>query len=119
MDLLLKKIKASTLVETMVAMTIISLVTGFSMVIFLQVSAPGSAVQPLLSAQQISGEMMDTLNVNWLKSEILKKEINHGNLNYITSTEKIKPSLIKVEIEVTDVGGKIIYSRKRLIHATD
>ena len=119
MAALLKKIPATTLVETLVAMTIITLVTGFSMVIFLMVSAPDSSVGPLLQAQQTSSEMMDTLNPNHIRVKNTGSSIQVGNLWYAKKVSRRDRDLFQVEIEVMDNNEKSIYTRKRLIYASE
>ncbi len=119
MGILLKKIKATTLVETLVAMTIITLVTCFSMVIFLMVSAPASSIGPLLQAQQTSAEMMDTINPNHIKVKNVGAPIQVGNLWYSKTINKRETELFQVQIEVSDNNEKSIYTRKRLIYVPD
>lgn len=118
MAVLLKKISGSTLVETLVAMTIITLVTGFSMVIFLAVYAPGSSIGPLLKAQQISAEIMDTINTEQLQINpsaysLVQKE----NLWFEKSISQRDQELFEVVVEVRDNNDKPIYTRKRLMYA--
>lgn len=119
MAILLKKVKGTTLVETLVAMTIISLVTGFSMVIFLMVSSPGSSIGPLLQAQQTSAEMLDTLNPNHLKVNKVGTPIQVGNLWYNKTIFRRETNLFQVQIEVMDNNEKSIYVRKKLVYAAE
>lgn len=117
MAAILKKIKATTLVETLVAMTIITLVTGFSMVIFLMVSSPGSSMRPLLMAQQYSGEMMDSLNANQPLSRSQNLSLNKANLLFERNIVRVADDLVEVQIEVRDNSGKPLYKRKRIFYA--
>lgn len=114
---LLKKLKAGTLVETLVAITLISLTTGFAMVIFLMVSSPGSSIGPLMQAQQRSAEMLDTINPLHLGDPSRRFfEVNTTNLTYIKTVSEKSNDLYEVHIEVKDNNDKVIYTRKRLMY---
>lgn len=107
------RIKAGTLVETIVAATIISLVTGMGMSVFLLVSSPSSSTQSLLDAQQKSGEMLDTLSGFNLKSTE-GFEFRENGLNYLGEIKALSEDLYSVELNVMDPKDRVIYCRNRL-----
>ncbi|MGB0177135.1 MAG: hypothetical protein ACPF9D_08210 [Owenweeksia sp.] len=117
MAILLKKIKATTLVETLVAMTILSLVSGMAMVIFMQVSAPASSVTYLMEAQQRSAEMMDTLSSDYLygKSGIII-DLETDKLYYEGEILEYADELFQVQLNVLDNNGRQVYQRRRLYY---
>ncbi len=115
---ILVKLRSSTLVETLVAMTIVSLVSGFSMMIFMATNTPSSSMETLLKAQQISSEMADSTNQNYFNLlSGLALQVESENLNLIRSVVHKNESLFELKIEVTDNKDRLIYTRKRLIYA--
>lgn len=107
------KIKAGTLVETIVAATIISLVTGMGMSVFLLVSSPSSSTQSLFDAQQKSGEILDTLSGFSLKN-LEDFESQENGLIYYGEINSLSEDLYRVEMSVRDPKERVIYSRNRL-----
>lgn len=114
MALVLKKIKATTLVETLVSMTIISLVAGMAMLIFWQVSSPGSSIRELLLAQQKSGELVDELI---RENGVYERTLLYSNLSFEQRLVDLGDNLKQVEIDVFDNQGKRVYHRKRVFYA--
>ena len=117
MGTLLKKIKATTLVETLVAMTVLSLVSGMAMVIFMQVSAPSSSVTYLIEAQQRSAEMLDTLSSDYLKSRSgALIDLETDKLYYEGYVAEYGDEVVQVELNVLDNNGRQVYQRRRLYY---
>lgn len=112
------KVNAGTLIETIVAATLISLATGLGLSIFLLVSSPASSTQFLLNAQEKSGEILDTLSDYTLKN---KKKIywDESGLNFTGKVIKLADDLYSVEMNVKDRKHRLIYNRKRLFKLYD
>lgn len=114
----MKRLKGSTLVEVLVAMTIISLVAGLSMIIFFQVSGPASSVGSLLEAQQHTSEILDTVSAGWMR--------NHEEY-WITSDatethlwmEPLQRDMQRLTLEVLDNQKRVIYQRSRCYYIYD
>lgn len=122
MGCLLNKIRATTLVETLVAMTLLSLVSGLAMIIFMQISAPASSTGFLLAAQQRSAEMLDTLQPGYLeRQQDVFIEISAGPLYYQGRIDAYTDEVVQVEMNVTDNNNRQIYQRRRLyyLHETN
>ena len=117
MAALVKKIKATTLVETLVAMTVLSLVSGMAMIIFMQVSAPSSSVVYLMEAQQRSAEVMDTLSGDYLRGrQGIILEWDTDKLHYKGSLSEYARQVVQVELNVLDNRGRQVYQRRRLYY---
>ena len=117
MATLVKKIKATTLVETLVAMTVLSLVSGMAMIIFIQASAPASSVVYLMEAQQRSAEVMDTLSGGYLEGKrgrVLEWETD--KLYYEGELLEYAEEVVQVELNVLDNRGRQVYQRRRLYY---
>lgn len=120
MAVMVKKIKATTLVETLVAMTVLSLVSGMAMVIFIQVSSPASSVVYLMEAQQHSAEVMDTLSGDYLKGKrgiVLEWETD--KLYYQGELLEYGDEVVQVELNVMDNRGRQVYQRRRLYYVNE
>jgi len=115
MGLLNVKIKATTLVETLVALTIISLVAGFAVSIFLKLSRPSNSPVSLLMAQQRTAEIMDTSRAIY-RNEFFGYQFQSDNLFYTLTPVEYDGSLRHINIEVTDNSGHLVYERNRLIY---
>lgn len=115
MAVMRKKLKGATLVETQVAMTIITLAAGFAVSIFLMLSRPFLSTGSLTEAQQRSAEIMDT-STFILENGFYGREINIGHLNYRVSSFDYALNLREITIEVVDIENKMLYSRKRLFY---
>lgn len=109
------KIKGSTLVEVLVAMTIISLVAGLSMVIFFQVSGPSSSIRSLVFAQQKTSEVMDTVSSGWIGKQS-EKWIEFQEFDLKLSTRWIEKNLSELTIEAVDNHERTIYQRNRIFY---
>tara|TARA_R110002072_G_scaffold202476_1_gene360347 strand:- start:2129 stop:2482 length:354 start_codon:yes stop_codon:yes gene_type:complete len=108
-----KKVKASSLVETIVAATIISLVTGMGMSVFLLVSSPSSSTQSLLDAQEISAEILDTISsISLKKHEYF--EYKEKGLAFEGEIKSLSEDLYSVEILALNPKGRRVYTRNRL-----
>ncbi len=114
---LLKKIRATTLVETLVSMTVLSLVSGMAMIIFMQVSAPASSVTHLAEAQQRSAEIMDTLKAQSLHNRLgIWLGLETERLYFEGEVTEYAPELVEVQLNVLDNKGRQIYQRRRLYY---
>lgn len=109
------KIKAATLVETIVALTILSLVSGFAIVIFLNVSGPGSSIEAMVRAQQKTAEIMDSLEINARIPEVYI-DLQQENLYYEGYAEEYEPGIWQMHLTVKDNEQRTIYTRKRLFY---
>lgn len=110
-----RKIKGSTLVEVLVAMTIISLVAGLSMVIFFQVSGPSSSIRSLVFAQQKTSEIMDTVSQKWMMTHP-EKWIEFQEFDIKLTTRWVESNLNELSIEAVDNHERIIYQRSRIFY---
>ena len=114
----MKKLRGSTLVEVLVAMTIISLVAGLSMVIFFQVSGPASSVDSLLKAQQHTSEILDTVGTDWMR-----RHKEYWITNKATEThlwiEPLQRDMQRLTLEVLDNQKRVIYQRSRCYYIYD
>lgn len=114
----MRGLKGSTLVEVLVAMTIISLVAGLSMVIFFQVSRPASSMRSLLEAQQHTSEILDTISTDWMRRH---KEF--WITNEATETrlwmEPLQRDMQRLTLEVLDNQKRVIYQRSRCYYIYD
>jgi hypothetical protein len=109
------KLKATTLVETIVAITILSLVSALAIMIFLMVSKPSSNSGSLLLAQQKSREVFNEMD-NTTLQEALPIEWKLQNLNFYVSFSDYAEQLREVEIEVKDNEERTIYVRKQVFY---
>ncbi len=107
------KLKASSLVETIVAATIITLVTGLGMSIFVMVSSPASSSRSLLTAQQKSGEILDTISPESIR-KLENIEYYQNGLEYFVEIEELSLDLFNLSLEVQDTKGRIFYTRNRI-----
>ncbi|QNR23224.1 type II secretion system protein [Croceimicrobium hydrocarbonivorans] len=74
------KLEASTLVENLVAMTVISLVLGFGMMIFLRLNGPGGTNQRLAEVQQVASQYFQKQELDF-KLEYLPPDISGWTLS--------------------------------------
>lgn len=116
MVLVNKKIMSSTLVEVLVAMTIISLVAGLSMVIFLQVSGPSSSIRSLVLAQQKTSEVMDTVSPGWILKRT-EKWIEFQEFDLKFTVRMVGKNLSELTVEAVDNQERTIYQRNRVFYA--
>ncbi len=109
------KLPAATLVETLTAATILSLVASLGIMVFLRLSTPASNGAVLLEAEAKSYAMTP---VGFF---CLDKEENR-----ITDTERLffksnwsdrSVNLRELLVTVEDNDGRVIYTRKRLYYA--
>lgn len=102
--------------ETLVSLSIISLVAALAVVIFWQVSSPRSSGRDLLIAQQKTAEVVDKA----AKSNDLAKLNGHiqsyQSLRLESSVKDIKPGLQQLVVEAYDNEGKLVYTRKRMFY---
>ncbi len=115
MDPLKNSLKAATLVETLVALTIISLVAGFADSIFLRLSRPSNTASSLLMAQQYTAEILDTSR-SLYREDFYGLQFKRSNLNYTLVTSPYGEDLRMVDIRVRDNSGFEVYQRRRLIY---
>lgn len=115
MVLVRKKITSSTLVEVLVAMTIISLVAGLSMVIFFQVSGPSSSIRSLVYAQQKTSEVMDTVSPDWILKRT-EKWIEFQEFDLKLTAQMVGENLSELTVEAVDNHERTIYQRNRLFY---
>lgn len=115
MVLVKRKIKGSTLVEVLVAMTIISLVAGLSMIIFFQVSGPSSSIRSLVFAQQKTSEVMDTVSPKWILQHS-DKWLEFQEFDLKLTTRWMEKSLNELTIEAVDNHERTIYQRNRIFY---
>ena len=112
------KLKASTLVETLVAMSILSIVAALAISIFLAVSSPMSSSSKLMNAQQKSAEIMDTIGPLYLTMNSTD-DFTLINLNYRVNVSDYSQSIKKVEVEVSDNEDRTLYTRRRLFYINE
>jgi hypothetical protein len=110
----IKKLQAATLVETLTAATILSIVAGLGMMLFLRLSSPSSNGGFLLAAEQQSYALFEA-GVFCTEEERRDLETQHLSFSGVWSqrSEHIK----QFQVEVYDVQGNILYTRKRLYYA--
>lgn len=111
----LKKIKSATLVETIVAMSILSVVSGMAIMVFLMVSKPSSSSGSMILAQQKSAEILDTIQNGFVKRGLPFSWEVH-NLQLETSITDYAENIREVEVEVKDNEQRLIYTRRRLYY---
>lgn len=109
------KLKSSTLVETLVAVTVLSIVAALSIGVFLAISTPGSSSGSMMMAQQKSSEMLDTIS-SYSLTQNDEISISIENLNYRVSFADYQTNVKKAEVEVLDNRGRLVYTRQRLYY---
>ncbi len=111
----MKKVRASTLVETLVAAAILSIVAGLGIMIFLRLSTPSSNGAALLEAQQTTYALSIPSPFSPELPE--NREVAKGPLFYESSWAHRGEALNEQTLTVTDASGNIVYTRKRLYYA--
>lgn len=109
------KVKAATLVETLTAATILSLVAGLGIMIFLRLSTPASNGAVLLEGQVQTYTMAQT---DFFCEQEEENQTSQSNrLLFESSWNNRSAELIQQTITAEDNEGRIIYTRKRLYYA--
>ncbi len=110
----MKKVKAATLIETLTAATILSIVAGLGIMVFLRLSTPASNGAMLLEAeyqtyvQTGSGIFCEEGERDEVRAE--------GKLQYEEVWTAKGEGLKAYVATVLDAEGNIIYTRKRLYY---
>lgn len=113
----MKKLKSSTLVETLTAASILSIVAGLAILIFLQLSTPSSNGATLLRAQHMSYEQIPLgIFTDAKENPTLILESTDALLG-VPSWEWKGDKLRVGNVQIEDTEGNIIYERKRLYYA--
>ncbi|HET6243889.1 MAG: hypothetical protein H0V01_04385 [Bacteroidetes bacterium] len=113
MALLTKKIKASTLIEVIVALIIVMITFGIAMVIFINVTHSDNQVQKLKASLILNESALKTSKENSYIDE--KTEVDGLFINKTINPYENIPGLNLVLFEAFDVNGKIIAERRELI----
>ncbi|MCR9155552.1 MAG: hypothetical protein NXI09_15715 [Bacteroidetes bacterium] len=104
-------LKASSLVENLVAMTIISLAIGMGMLLFIQLGGPGLRNLKLMKSQQLMSEYFRRQELHF-DPQIKTPEVEGF---YIESSLNAKGKNLRglTLVAYESASGKIIYSRVR------
>ena len=110
------KIKASSLVESIIAMVIISIVMGYAMMIWLQVSKPEVSSEVLLLAQARCDIIFEKYVDMHYGENMAAMEMEFNQLHYVISESRMENDLIAVNISVSANENRIFYERQRLFY---
>ena len=113
MALLTKKIKASTLIEVLVAMIIIMISFGIAMAIYMNVSLSDHLVQKLKAELLLNETAIETKAANSFIDE--KTGSDKISINKTVTSYNGIPELHLLMLEAFDVNGKKISERKELV----
>lgn len=113
MDFKLVKLPSSTLVESLVSMTLISLSLGLAIIIFIQVSKPSSSIQKLSKAQQKCNEIFQAYRQNPKRNEEL---IEFESFNIEITKTILDKGIFRLELEAKqEIKDSAFYRRSQLI----
>ena len=113
MALLTKKVKASTLIEVMVAMIIVMISFGIAMIIYINVTRSDNQVQKLKVQLLLNETAIKTSNENSFMDE--KTETDGIFVNKTVNSYNGIPGLNFLLLEAFDANGKKIAERKELV----
>ncbi len=108
-------LRSSSLVENLIAMTIISLAIGMGMMIFIQLAGPGLRNRKMLEAQHLATE--------YFRKQELQLDLDRPgpSMEGFTTTVDVdasKKDLLGLHLMVLEVGSnRVIYERKRWYYA--
>jgi len=107
------KIKASSLFETIVALTVIMIVFGIALTVFVNIMRTGNTLSEFKTSQQLEVLAKETKENKSYFNETFEEE----GIVITKSIEKYKDSdeLIVLIIEATDKTGRKLSSRKEII----
>jgi Tfp pilus assembly protein PilV len=107
------KLKASTILETIIAMLIIFIVFLTAGMIFINVLKTGLSEKKIKASVVISN-YLDQLKIENVPSEITDKSVDFI-INTTIETYKDKIGVVLVNCQVYDFDNKIIAERKRVM----
>lgn len=113
MALLTKKVKASTLIEVMVALIIVMISFGIAMAIYVNVTHSDNQTQKLKAQLLLNETAIKTTNENSFIDE--KTEMDGISVIKTVSSYEGTPGLHLLFLEAFDVNAKKIAERKELV----
>src|ERR1041385_5013418 len=99
------KLKASTLIESIVALTIISIVFAISIIIFMSVTNAGYLNQKIIAHQIIQSMISETKS----QKKYFEESLSRYDIQFFKTVETVnEKGLIKLSIRSVDKNGKLL-----------
>ena len=105
------KLKASTLLESIVALTIISIAFGATLISFTTVTNGGSSRLKIIAGESIQHALIDSHE----NRDYTDKQWSNENIRLTMKAEKVEGTLLKVTISAYSARGILLNTVEELV----
>jgi hypothetical protein len=113
--LLLLRLRASSLIEVIAAMLILSMVFGLAMVIYLNVQRAGVSARRVTCLVRLDAAFAEATQ----QQVYTTREIHYDDLTVYQEVKQDTTGLTVVLLEGRDMTGKLIATQKHLVYAPE
>lgn len=105
------KLKASTLIESIVALTIISIAFGATLISFTTVTSRGSSRLKIIAGESIQQALITSHQNN----DYTDKQWSNENIRFTMKAEKVEGTLLKISISAYSPKGTLLNTVEELV----